>query len=110
MSNEVFATSLWSIGAAVPAHRMSQADALDLMMESHQPEPELARRLRFIYRRSQIDSRYTCPYMYAPLLSVSSANDPSAWSKLSTQQRMQVYETEAVDLAETAARRGEDHD
>jgi predicted naringenin-chalcone synthase len=79
------------------------------MLEWHQPEPELARRLRFLYRRSQIDSRYSCcPYLYAPLLSAASAQDPAAWSKLSTQQRMQVYETEAVDLAETAAQRALD--
>ena len=109
MSNEVRATSLWSIGTAVPTHRLNQTDALDLMLEWHQPEPDLARRLRFIYRRSQIDSRYTCcPYMYTPLVSVSSADDPSAWSKLTTQQRMQVYETEAVDLAETAAQQALD--
>lgn len=109
MSNEVYATALWSIGTAVPSHRISQTDALDLMLEWHQPEPALARRLRFIYRRSQIDSRYTCcPDMYAPLLSVSRADDPLAWSKLTTQQRMQVYETEAVELAEIAAQRALD--
>jgi predicted naringenin-chalcone synthase len=109
VSKKVYATALWSIGTAVPTHRISQIDALDLMLEWHQPEPELARRLRFLYRRSQIDTRYTCcPYMYAPLLSVSRADDPSAWSKLSTQQRMQVYETESVDLAETAAQRALD--
>ena len=106
---ETYTTVLMSIGTTVPTHRLCQTDALDLMMEWHQPEPDLARRLRFIYRRSQIDSRYTCcPYMYTPLLSASSADDPSAWSKLSTQQRMQVYEEEAVDLAETAAQRALD--
>ncbi len=109
MSNELHAIALWSIGTAVPTYRLGQTEALDLMLEWHQPEPDLARSLRFIYRRSQIDSRYSCcPHMYAPLLATSGADDPLAWRKLSTQQRMQVYETEAVELAETAAQRALD--
>jgi len=61
--HESESTALWSIGTAVPSFHVSQQDALGFVL-SHVPS-DMARRLKFLYRRSQIDSRYSCsPNLY----------------------------------------------
>ena len=49
-------SALWSIGTAVPSYRIDQTEMLKLLLDYHQPPADLARILKFIYRRSQIES------------------------------------------------------
>ena len=105
MSHEGSITALWSIGTAVPAHRLDQDDALRFMLAYHHADTRLTRRLQYIYRRSQIDSRYLCGMeLFNPPSLNPGLDHRFPGCEPSTRQRMQVYETEAVALAETAAR------
>lgn len=101
VNHESESTALWSIGTAVPAFHVSQQDALAFVL-SHVPS-DMARRLKFLYRRSQIDSRYSCtPNLYDAM----QFHAGSAASRApSTAERMQAYEAQAADLAATAAKR-----
>jgi predicted naringenin-chalcone synthase len=101
VNHESESTALWSIGTAVPAFHVSQQDALGFVL-SHVPS-EMARRLKFLYRRSQIDSRYSCsPNLYDAM---QFSADETGSSAPSTAERMQAYEAQAADLAAAAARR-----
>jgi alpha-pyrone synthase len=97
---ETESTALWSIGTALPAFHFSQQKALTFAL-SHVPA-DMARRLKFLYRRSQIESRYSCsPNLYHAM---QCATD-EALETPSTAERMQAYEAQAADLAATAAKR-----
>lgn len=101
MSHHTESTALWSIGTAVPAFHLSQQDALAFVL-SHVPA-DMARRLKFLYRRSQIDSRYSCsPNLYDTMQFDASE---AASTAPSTAERMQAYEAQAAELAATAAKR-----
>jgi predicted naringenin-chalcone synthase len=101
VSHESESTALWSIGTAVPAFHAKQEDFLEFML-SHVPA-DMARRLQFLYRRSHIDSRYSCsPNLYDAM----QADTGTAGSRApSTAERMQAYEAQAADLAAAAAKR-----
>ena len=101
MNHEPEPIALWSIGTAVPTFHFSQQDALAYVL-SHVPA-EMARRLKFLYRRSQIDSRYSCsPNLFEAMQFNASE---TASSIPSTAERMQAYEAQAAGLAATAAKR-----
>ncbi len=103
VSHEGSATALWSIGTAVPTHRVSQEDVCRFMQAYHRSDAALGRRLQFIYRRSQIDFRYYGGTELFHPTARHDADDRFPCYEPSTRQRMQVYEAEAVELAETAA-------
>jgi alpha-pyrone synthase len=101
VNHEPESIALWSIGTAVPTFHFSQQDALAYVL-SHVPA-EMARRLKFLYRRSQIDSRYSCsPSLFDAIQFHASE---TAGSIPSTAERMQAYEAQAAGLAATAAKR-----
>ncbi len=105
MNHATESAALWSIGTAVPDFSFSQQQALAFAL-SHVPS-DMARRLKFLYRRSQIDSRHTCNQnLYDAMQSNTSETVDSA---LSTAERMQVYEAQAADLAAMAAKRALAH-
>jgi predicted naringenin-chalcone synthase len=91
-------TVLWCIGTAVPACCISQDEAYRFMAACYPDDPALGRRLRYLYRRSQIQFRHSCAVEFgtAPV---------HLADKTGTAQRMVQYEKHAVPLAETAARR-----
>lgn len=100
------------MGTAVPAFRGSQADIAAFLtrVAEAQPDcpPQFGRYAQFLARTSAIEHRHT-------VLADYSVNDPSAFTFFpptwaidpspSTADRMAVYRTESVKLAEVAARR-----
>lgn len=90
-------TTLWRIGTAVPAHRISQEQACRFMAACFPGDQGLGRRLRYLYRRSQIQFRHTCGAEFTRM-PVELAGE------VGTAQRMAAYEEQAVPLAEAAAR------
>ena len=53
-------SSIWSIGTAVPEHRVTRQQALRFMKASYGRQLERDRRLDYLYRRSHIDVRHSC--------------------------------------------------
>ncbi|MBI2504473.1 MAG: type III polyketide synthase [Candidatus Latescibacteria bacterium] len=90
-------TILWSIGTALPAHRISQEQACLFMAACFPKDRVLARRLRYLYRRSQIQFRHTCGAEFTGM-------PGDLAGEAGTAQRMAVYEKQAAPLAEAAAR------
>ncbi|ETX08046.1 MAG: hypothetical protein ETSY2_07625 [Candidatus Entotheonella gemina] len=101
MNHESESTALWSIGTAVPAFQFSQQQALAFALS--QVPSEIARHVRFLYRRSQIDSRYSCSQ--ALYHAIQFETGEAASGEASTAERMQAYEAQAADLAAAAAKR-----
>lgn len=95
-----------SLGTALPAHRVEQTAAERWMSEAFEGRPATQRRLRGIYRRSGIETRYSCrsDYLHPPAASRLAPGRPAA-EVLGTAGRMDVYEREAPPLAAEAARR-----
>jgi predicted naringenin-chalcone synthase len=52
-------TEIISIGTAVPPHSFSQRDIIPLMQKIYGLDEKEARRLAFMYRQSDIETRYT---------------------------------------------------
>ena len=77
-------TALRAIGTAVPAHRISQERVQQFMLECHPPDAALRRRLRSVYKRSQIEFRHTC----CPDFAIGGAKALYAGAEPSTAQRM----------------------
>jgi predicted naringenin-chalcone synthase len=48
-----------SIGTAVPPHSFNQRDIIPLMQKIYGLDEKEARRLAFMYRQSDIETRYT---------------------------------------------------
>jgi predicted naringenin-chalcone synthase len=90
-------TALWSIGTAVPAYRISQEQACCFMAACFPDDEALARRLRYLYRRSQIQFRHSCGAEFTEM-------PGDLAGETGTAQRMEIYEKQAVPLAEAAAR------
>nr|AKQ22690.1 chalcone synthase [Candidatus Entotheonella serta] len=101
MHHEIESTALWSIGTAVPTFQFSQQKALTYAL-SRIP-PAIARHVKFLYRRSQIDSRHTCSQALYNAIELDTGE--AAGDEASTAERMQAYESQAADLAARAAKR-----
>lgn len=93
------AVGLASVGTALPRWRIGQDEVLDYMQRFYGAGPRLSRRLRYIYRRSHIDARYTCCPDFAP-----QAADGYLQDDPSTACRMRMYYRHVVPLAAEAAR------
>ena len=103
-------SSIWSIGTAVPETRVSREQALRFMKAHHAPEPDLGRRLDYVYRRSRIDCRHSCcPEFARPPGSRKGGEDGAAGSFLFGEPqlvcRMNRYEAAVVPLALEASMR-----
>jgi alpha-pyrone synthase len=103
------ATVLLGLGTAVPRYRIAQDEAASFMKRAHlddatheQRSPQqqrfLERRIDYLYRRSGIESRYTCCPEFADGAAVSAAHMTMA-------ERMQRYEREVVPLSTQACQR-----
>ncbi|ETX03396.1 MAG: hypothetical protein ETSY1_00185 [Candidatus Entotheonella factor] len=101
MNHESEPTALWSIGTAVPAFQLSQQKLMAFALS--QVPSEMARYVKYLYRRSQIDSRYSCSE--ALYRTIELETDGTAGVEASTAERMQAYEAQAAELAAAAAKR-----
>lgn len=96
-------TGFWSVGTALPRYRIEQEGVLDFMRGCYGDEPVLLRRLGYIYRRSQIEARYTCCPEFAQVDSCGAGS--MRFGQRSTAERMALYEEVAWGLACDAADR-----
>jgi alpha-pyrone synthase len=93
-------TGFWGVGTAVPHYRIEQQQVLDFMRGCYRGDDRILRRLGYLFRRSQIEARYSCcPEFTEP--------GESEWSygRRSTAERMVLYEQCAGALATEAAER-----
>ena len=96
-----------SIGTAVPAHRHRQYDILDFMTRVYALNPVEARKLRFLYHQSGIESRHSVLGDYG--------KPPEEWKFYPAaesmepfpglEQRMEAYKKHAAPLSLDAIRR-----
>ena len=89
-------TALWAIGTALPGQRLCQQGVLDYMARG--ADRALQRRLRYIYRRSHIDFRYSCCPDFDDSGEALLCDNPS------TSTRLRHYERAAPALGLAAAR------
>lgn len=94
-------TELISIGTAVPPHSLSQKEMIPLMQKIYGLDAIEARKLAFMYRQSDIDTRYT-------VLADYKQPDEKHWNFISSDQdeplpnldeRMKIYNREALPLS-----------
>lgn len=96
-------TLLLGIGTAVPSYRIAQDEAARFMKQTHlegagdewrSPRQQrlLERRIDYLYRRSGIESRYSCCPEFADGSAMTAAH-------MTLAERMQRYEREVVPLA-----------
>lgn len=90
------------LGTAVPAHCTSQDDALDMSLNTMCVDERERRLTRVLFRRSQVDQRYTV--VKHPMQSGQSRSDGEDFHGPTTRERMQLYIQHAPDLALTASR------
>lgn len=90
-----------SIGTAVPPHSFSQKDVIPLMQKIYGLDAIEARKLAFMYRQSDIETRYTVLKDYTKA-------DEKHWDFISADQdaplpnldeRMKIYNREALPLS-----------
>ena len=90
-----------SIGTAVPPHSLSQRDMIPLMQKIYGLDEKEARRLAFMYRQSDIETRYT-------VLADYTQPDEKHWNFIPIDQddplpnldeRMKIYNREALPLS-----------
>jgi len=90
-----------SIGTSVPAYKHQQNDILDFMQRVYAPGEADKRKLRFLYRQSGIDTRYSVipdfslPASQWQFFNPSENLEPFA----SLEHRMQWYRSEAASLS-----------
>ena len=91
-----------SIGTAVPKHSFQQKDVIPMMQKIYGLDAVEARKLAFMYRQSDIETRYSV------LADYSNSNDETAWNFVSAAQdapmpnldeRMKIYNLEALPLS-----------
>lgn len=92
----VAGSALWAIGTALPGQRLCQERVLDYMARG--ADKGLQRRLRYIYRRSHIDFRYSCCPDFSDSGEALLRDNPS------TAMRLRHYERAAPALGLAAAR------
>jgi predicted naringenin-chalcone synthase len=94
-------TEIISIGTAVPPHSFSQKDVIPLMQKIYGLDAVEARRLAFMYRQSDIETRYTVVADYTQ-------SDEKHWNFISASkddplpnldERMKIYNREALPLS-----------
>ncbi len=90
-----------SIGTAVPPHSFNQKDVIPMMQKIYGLDATEARRLAFMYRQSDIETRYT-------VLADYTEPDEKHWNFISVAQdgplpnldeRMKIYNREALPLS-----------
>ena len=97
-------TYISAIGTAVPDHRIAQRDIARFMARTLQLDEAEQQRLLALYRASGIDHRYSVLADYGRTDDFSFfPNTPGLEPFPDIQQRMQVYQREAVRLSSEAA-------
>ncbi|SFQ29955.1 type III polyketide synthase [Parafilimonas terrae] len=90
-----------SIGTAVPQHSFNQRDVIPMMQKIYGLDDKEARRLAFMYRQSEIETRYT-------VLADYTQPDEKYWNFIPLSQdeplpnldeRMKIYNREALPLS-----------
>jgi predicted naringenin-chalcone synthase len=101
--------TIFGLGTAHPPHRMTQAQALDLATQASGADEQQARLLKALYRRSGVQTRYTClPYelgydWFQVGKGESHGGTSVATLGPSTFERMEHYREHAPILAVAAA-------
>lgn len=94
-------TEIISIGTAVPRHSVNQRAIIPLMQKIYGLDEKEARRLAFMYRQSEIETRYT-------VLDDYNQPDEKHWNFISVSadepapnldERMKIYNREALPLS-----------
>ncbi|MFT4155340.1 type III polyketide synthase [Parafilimonas sp.] len=93
-----------SIGTAVPKHSFHQRDVISMMQEIYGLDDKEARRLAFMYRQSDIETRYTVLPDYSqpegkPRNLIPLSQDDSVPD---LDERMKIYNREALPLSISA--------
>jgi predicted naringenin-chalcone synthase len=98
------------MGTAVPTHRHQQTDILHFMQEVYALSEADQRKLRFLYQRSGIETRYSVLADYGQPASVWSfyPKPGTGASFPSLEQRMSIYQPTALDLAKEAIEKAAD--
>ncbi|HUY90225.1 MAG TPA: type III polyketide synthase [Pirellulales bacterium] len=99
--------TILGLGTAVPEHRMTQGEAVDLARQVCAPGGDQARALGILYRRAGVETRHTA-LPYQTVLDWLNAEDEGGVATClrlgpTTQERMQVYAQHACSLAVRAA-------
>ena len=90
-----------SIGTAVPKHSFNQKEVIPMMQKLYQLDAKEGRKLAFMYRQSEIETRYT-------VLEDYTQKDESLWNFISSDidvplpnldERMKIYNREALPLS-----------
>ena len=103
-------STIWSIGTAVPDHRVTRQQALRFMKAHYGPVRSLDRRLDYLYHRSQIDVRHSCcgEFLRPPDGvddDASAGVDSCLFGACGIDQRMARFEKAVVPLARDAGRK-----
>ncbi len=93
-------TEIISIGTAVPPHSFSQKDVIPMMQKIYGLDATEGRKLAFMYRQSDIETRYT-------VLADYTQPDEKLWNFISApddplpnlDERMKIYNREALPLS-----------
>lgn len=103
-NHEITLSKIISIGTAVPAFRHAQDQILSFMQTVYQMDAVEARKLKFLYRQSGIEQRFSAISDFS--------KEPSAWKFFpsveaegpipSIENRMSLYETAVTPLAKEA--------
>jgi predicted naringenin-chalcone synthase len=95
-------TEIISIGTAVPPHSFKQKDVISMMQKIYGLDATEARRLAFMYRQSDIETRYTV------LADYTNPDNEEHWNFVTASQddplpnldeRMKIYNREALPLS-----------
>lgn len=105
MHNSSSPVAVLALGTAVPKYMVNQAQLCTWMIEALGNEPHLGRWLRYLYRASGINTRYSC-LPDAELPAQESRFSPSRLQSDTpgTAERMAIYEHASVQLGLDAAR------
>ncbi|TVY02191.1 type III polyketide synthase [Cohnella terricola] len=94
------------IGTAVPAYGLDQEDASRRLSDALASSPDNARWAQRIFGHSGVDRRYTCdPRLLEPAASCCYLPSGADTGVPTTEERMAIYQREAVVLAAEAARK-----
>lgn len=88
------------IGCANPEYGINQNEALEYMLKTLNADKNLERKLSVLYRQTKIDNRYTVVSSF--IKDRDFHFNKNSDSIFSTAERMQLYEKEALVLAEKA--------
>lgn len=92
-------TEIISIGTAVPPRRVNQREVVKLMQKIYGLDERESRKLAFMYRQSDMETRYVVIDDYAENSSSNNLIFPGENVEANLDDRMRIYEQEALPLS-----------